>query len=156
LDPNGPGRISALVDGNAETGRTMKVVDREAVARAWAAWGFSCALWTDPPGQRWEGFRHAVDEVLMLIDGAIAMQIEGRILEPPGPRAPLRAQHRRDDRAVALRLWGANGGVDARTRAPRRSARTAARGSTTAEPDLVDASRDRCPVEFPRQPCYAT
>ena len=57
-------------------------VDRVAVARDWRARGFSCDLWTDPPGQRWEDFVHATDEVVMLVDGAIEMEIAGRLVVP--------------------------------------------------------------------------
>ena len=38
-------------------------VDRETVARDWKARGFSCGLWTDPPGQVWEAFTHSTDEL---------------------------------------------------------------------------------------------
>jgi hypothetical protein len=37
----------------------MPAVNREQIAAAWASRGFSCDLWTDLPGQRWEDFRHA-------------------------------------------------------------------------------------------------
>lgn len=56
-------------------------VDRDAVARDRAARGFSCDLSTDPPGQRWEDFAHATDELVMLIAGEIEMEAGGR-LEP--------------------------------------------------------------------------
>jgi hypothetical protein len=43
------------------------MTDRERIAADWAARGFSCDLWTDPPGQRWEDFTHATDEVVMVL-----------------------------------------------------------------------------------------
>ena len=39
------------------------------VAKQWAGRGFSCAIWTDPPGRVWADFVHDVDEIVMLIDG---------------------------------------------------------------------------------------
>ncbi len=74
----------------------MATVDREAVARAWNARGFSCDLWTDPPGQRWEDFAHATDELVTLVAGRIEMEIEGRVLAPAvGEEVliPARARH---------------------------------------------------------------
>jgi mannose-6-phosphate isomerase-like protein (cupin superfamily) len=48
----------------------------------WGSRGFSCAIWTDPPGQVWKDFVHAVDELLMLIDGEIEVSFQGSILRP--------------------------------------------------------------------------
>jgi len=45
--------------------------DRSQVEKNWDRRGFSCGLWTDPPGQVWEGYTHSVDELLM-----VAVQIE--------------------------------------------------------------------------------
>jgi hypothetical protein len=45
----------------SEGRRRMKTIDRQHGAADWASRGFSCALWTDPPGQRWEDFTHATD-----------------------------------------------------------------------------------------------
>jgi mannose-6-phosphate isomerase-like protein (cupin superfamily) len=75
---------------------TSPGVDRDAVARGWEARGFSCNLWTDPPGQRWEDFVHAADELVMLVEGAIEMEIEGRVSMPAigeEVRIPARARH---------------------------------------------------------------
>ncbi len=36
-------------------------VRRDAVARDWAGRGYSCALFTDPPGREWNVFVHATD-----------------------------------------------------------------------------------------------
>lgn len=38
----------------------------------WAARGFSCELWTDPPGQTWEDFSHATDEVVIVLTAPAA------------------------------------------------------------------------------------
>ena len=57
-------------------------VDRQAVAADWAARGFSCDLWTDAPGARWEDFVHATDELVIVIDGEVEFEIEGRVVRP--------------------------------------------------------------------------
>jgi mannose-6-phosphate isomerase-like protein (cupin superfamily) len=55
------------------------------VAKQWAGRGFSCAIWTDPPGRVWADFVHDVDEIVMLIDGEIEVSFRGRTLHPqPG------------------------------------------------------------------------
>ena len=60
-------------------------VDLARVGRAWSARGFSCDLWVDPPGRRWEDFTHFTDELVMLVDGEMEFEIDGRVLRPePG------------------------------------------------------------------------
>lgn len=57
----------------------------EQVARDWKARGFSCDLWVDPPGQRWEDFVHAVDELVMVIEGEMEFEVAGAVHHPkPG------------------------------------------------------------------------
>lgn len=53
-----------------------------AVERDWRARGFSCGLWTDPPGQEWRNFVHATDELVMLLEGEIELEFSGRTLRP--------------------------------------------------------------------------
>lgn len=57
-------------------------MDREAIARDWRARGFSCDIWTDPPGQVWADFVHGTDELVMLIEGEIELRFGGRTLRP--------------------------------------------------------------------------
>jgi uncharacterized cupin superfamily protein len=64
-----------------ETSMTGKP-DGQQISRDWAARGFSCDIWTDPPGQVWADFVHATDELLMLIDGDIELRFSGRVLRP--------------------------------------------------------------------------
>ncbi|MGB7934115.1 MAG: cupin domain-containing protein [Gammaproteobacteria bacterium] len=56
--------------------------DRQQTSRDWAARGFSCDIWIDPPGQIWADFVHATDELVMLIDGEIELRFAGRVLRP--------------------------------------------------------------------------
>jgi quercetin dioxygenase-like cupin family protein len=59
--------------------------DRENIARDWRARGFSCDLWSDPPGQVWADFVHASDELVTLIDGEIELRFADQVLRPaPG------------------------------------------------------------------------
>jgi mannose-6-phosphate isomerase-like protein (cupin superfamily) len=56
----------------------MATIDVEKVEREWAARGFSCALWTDPPGRVWAGFVHDVDELVMLVEGEEEFEMNGQ------------------------------------------------------------------------------
>ena len=72
------------------------MVDREQIAADWAARGFSCDLWTDPSGQRWEDFTHATDEVVIVLEGKMEFEVEGQVHRPqPGEKLmiPARAVH---------------------------------------------------------------
>jgi mannose-6-phosphate isomerase-like protein (cupin superfamily) len=57
-------------------------MDRVKVEKDWRARGFSCGLWIDPPGQVWEDYQHEVDELLMLVEGEIELEMQGKILRP--------------------------------------------------------------------------
>jgi mannose-6-phosphate isomerase-like protein (cupin superfamily) len=56
----------------------MGTIDREQIAADWAKRGFSCDLWIDPPGQRWEDFTHATDELVVVVE----FEIAGRVCRP--------------------------------------------------------------------------
>lgn len=58
-------------------------VDHDAVSAAWRQRGFSCGVWVDPPGQVWSGFVHDSDELVMVVEGEVEFEIEGRIHHPP-------------------------------------------------------------------------
>ncbi len=61
------------------------MVDREKIAEDWAKRGFSCDLWVDPPGQRWENFVHPVDELVCVLEGEMEFEVEGKVYHPkPG------------------------------------------------------------------------
>ena len=55
------------------------MIDHEQIAAGWAARGFSCELWIDPPGQRWEDFTHATDELVIVLEGEMEFEIEGQV-----------------------------------------------------------------------------
>ena len=50
--------------------------------RDWRARGFSCGLWTDPPGQVWRNYVHDVDELFVVVAGAIELEMQGRAFRP--------------------------------------------------------------------------
>ena len=57
-------------------------MDRAKVERDWRARGFSCGFWTDPPGQVWRNYVHDVDELFMVVEGAIELEMQGRAFRP--------------------------------------------------------------------------
>ena len=56
-------------------------VRQEAVAADWAARGFDCRRFVDPPGQRWEGFVHRTNELLTVVEGRLECELDGRCVE---------------------------------------------------------------------------
>jgi quercetin dioxygenase-like cupin family protein len=58
------------------------VTEHDKVLRDWAARGFSCGLWIDPPGQRWEGYVHDTDELVVVLEGELEIEIAGRRHRP--------------------------------------------------------------------------
>jgi quercetin dioxygenase-like cupin family protein len=48
----------------------------------WRSRGFSCGVWTDPPGQNWVDYVHDTDELLMVMDGELELTMEGKKLRP--------------------------------------------------------------------------
>ena len=86
-------------------------MDQNTVANNWRQWGFSCELWVDPPGQRWEDFVHAVDELAMVLEGDVEFEIDGVIHHPrPGEELfiPAGALHsvRNQGKTTARWLYG--------------------------------------------------
>ncbi|HKT34404.1 MAG TPA: cupin domain-containing protein [Nitrospira sp.] len=58
------------------------MVDLNSVRADWRSRGFGCDVWTDPPGQTWEDYRHSVDEVVMIVEGDVEFEINGQIFRP--------------------------------------------------------------------------
>ncbi len=54
----------------------------ENISEEWLKRGFTCGLWIDPPGQRWENYKHKEDELFMLIEGEIELEIMGELIYP--------------------------------------------------------------------------
>ena len=68
--------------GGEGDGRGGRVIDREQIADDWATRGFSCELWTDPPGQSWEDFTHATDELVIVLEGEMEFEAGGKVHHP--------------------------------------------------------------------------
>ena len=64
-----------------EPGRFAAPVERGAVARDWAARGFSCEDFVDPPGRAWRDFVHGVDELVTVVEGRLRLEIGDRSVE---------------------------------------------------------------------------
>ncbi len=60
----------------------MQEIDRENIARNWASRGFTCDLWVDPPGQRWEDFVHDVDELVIVVEGVVEFEVDSELHHP--------------------------------------------------------------------------
>jgi mannose-6-phosphate isomerase-like protein (cupin superfamily) len=56
--------------------------DLDQVPADWRKRGFSCDVWTDPPGQVWSDFVHPVDELVIPIEGDVEVEMQGRRLRP--------------------------------------------------------------------------
>lgn len=52
------------------------------IASDWKNRGFSCGLWMDPPGQRWENYVHPVDELVLVLEGDVEFEVDGEIYRP--------------------------------------------------------------------------
>ncbi len=55
---------------------------QDKVAVRWEERGFGCDLWVDPPGQCWEDFTHATDELVMVVEGEVEFEIAGEMHRP--------------------------------------------------------------------------
>lgn len=52
-------------------------VDHGEVRRDWAGRGYSCAPFTDPPGQVWRDYVHDCNELVTVVDGALEIEMHG-------------------------------------------------------------------------------
>ena len=59
-----------------------KTMELAQLQQVWTERGFSYTVWTDPPGQVWANFVHAVDELVTLVEGEIELTFQGQTLQP--------------------------------------------------------------------------
>jgi len=94
-----------------EKSKFQTPVDRQAVAADWRGRGFSCDLFTDPPGREWIGFTHDVNELVTVLAGRLEMELNGswfaveegdEVFIPRGARHSVRNVHDR----TTLWLYG--------------------------------------------------
>jgi quercetin dioxygenase-like cupin family protein len=77
--------------------------DEAAVAADWRARGYSCHVFTDPPGRQWNDFVHDCNELLTVARGRLELLMDGeRITVEPGdevfiPRDALHSVHNISD-----------------------------------------------------------
>ena len=57
-------------------------VEIEKIKQDWLSRKFSFGIWTDPPGQQWENFTHATDELVSVIQGDVEFEIAGVVYHP--------------------------------------------------------------------------
>lgn len=60
-------------------------LDSDQVAQDWRRRGYSCDLFTDPPGREWNDFVHSTNELVTVVDGRLRVTIDGEeITVEPG------------------------------------------------------------------------
>ena len=57
-------------------------MNQEATRKDWNERGFSFGIFHDPPGQVWADFVRRTDELVMLAEGEIELEIEGKTQRP--------------------------------------------------------------------------
>ena len=57
-------------------------VPPDEILRGWRERGFRGGVWVDPPDQVWSDFVHDEDELLMLVEGRLELEIDGREVHP--------------------------------------------------------------------------
>ena len=48
----------------------------------WAQRGYTFEYWIDPPGQLWRDFVHDAEEIVILVEGEIEIEFDGKCLRP--------------------------------------------------------------------------
>ena len=54
----------------------------EQIKEDWNSRGYSFGVFRDPPGQVWANFVHRTDEQVVLVEGEIEVEIEGKVQRP--------------------------------------------------------------------------
>ena len=60
----------------------MTTVIPDLIKQNWNLRGYSFGVFRDPPGQVWADFVHKVDELVVLAEGELEVEIEGKMLRP--------------------------------------------------------------------------
>ena len=55
----------------------------EQIKKDWESRGYSFGIFKDPPGKVWADFVHRTDELVVLAEGEIEIEIEGKSEQPP-------------------------------------------------------------------------
>ena len=57
-------------------------MNSDQIKQDWKSRGYSFGVFRDPPGQVWADFGHKTDEVVVLAEGEIEVEIEGKAQRP--------------------------------------------------------------------------
>ena len=57
-------------------------MNQEQIRKNWESRGYSFGVFKDPPGQVWADFVHRMDELVLLAEGEIEIEIEGKSQQP--------------------------------------------------------------------------
>ena len=57
-------------------------MNQEQIRKDWEYRGYSFGVFKDPPGQVWADFVHRTDELVVLAEGEIEIEIEGKLQQP--------------------------------------------------------------------------
>ena len=57
-------------------------MNQEQIRKNWESRGYSFGVFKDPPGQVWADFVHRTDELVVLAEGEIEIEIEGKSQQP--------------------------------------------------------------------------
>lgn len=82
--------------------------DMDDPSKEWEARGFSCGLFTDPPGQQWIDFTHDIDELFMVKEGEVKLTLAGQELLPkPGEEVliPANTMHSVENVGTTTSHW---------------------------------------------------
>ena len=60
----------------------MTTIIPELIKQNWHSRGYSFGVFRDPPGQVWADFVHKTNELVVLIEGEIEVEIEGKAERP--------------------------------------------------------------------------
>ncbi len=60
----------------------MQAVERHEIEADWRLRGFSCDMWVEPPGAKWEDFIHDMDELVVVLVGHVEFEIQGQRHRP--------------------------------------------------------------------------
>ena len=90
------------------TGKYLTPIQRDEVCRAWAARGYSCDLFTDPPGREWNNFQHTTNELVTVVEGRLRLLIgTDEIIVNPGDEVfiPKNMNHSVKNIHYAITRW---------------------------------------------------
>ena len=60
----------------------MTTIIPDLIKQNWHSRGYSFGVFRDPPGQVWANFVHKTDEIVVLAEGEIEVEIDGKAQRP--------------------------------------------------------------------------